>query len=66
MGKPPPASDDRRPASDKQMLDSIDASQQYLADRVRRLKRTIQNDRYEDANKLSIALDRMIAKVIKG
>ena len=66
MGKLPQASDERWPATDKQMLDSIVASQRDLADKVRRLKRSIHNNRYDDAAKLSIALDRMIAKVIEG
>lgn len=64
MGKPPQARDERRPATDKQMLDSIVASRREIADKVRRLKRSIHDNRYDNSAKLSIALDRMIAKVI--
>ncbi|QOV87400.1 hypothetical protein [Humisphaera borealis] len=46
------------------MLDSIVASRREIADKVRRLKRSIHDNRYDNSAKLSIALDRMIAKVI--
>jgi hypothetical protein len=65
MGKPTQGRDERRPATDKQMLDSIDASQRILSDKVRRLKRSIQSNRYENDAKFSIAMDRMIASFIR-
>lgn len=64
MMRPPQGRDERRDATDDMLLDSLEASRRLLADKVRRLKRSIASNRYENNVKLSIALDRMIANVI--
>ncbi len=62
--RPTQGRDERRSATDKMLLDSLEASRQLLAAKVRRLRRSIAEDRYDSEMKLSIALDRLISNVI--